>query len=120
MMLITTESVLMELQKAVPSFRMDPDWLLDKLTYPAFNDFARFICSEGEVLQFVSSKEEGLRLSKIGDSMAFLERALQEGDSSVHRLVFECIETLASCEWINHIKEYFGPGVSALWCRHFQ
>lgn len=119
MMLITNQNVLSEMRKAVPGFRIDPEWSLVGLTYPIFNDFARFICSEAEVLQFISLEEEALELSQVGASMAFLERVLQEGDSDLHDLVFECIETIASCEWIEQVKKYFGPRVSDLWVRHF-
>ena len=118
-MLMTMKTVLAELQKAIPGRQMDPEWLSEGNTYLAFGDFARFICSEAQVLQYVGSEAEASRLSQVGASMAFLERALREGDSEVHDLVLECVETLASCEWINQVKKYFGPGVAALWTRHF-
>ena len=111
---ITKDSVLVEMQKEIPGFQIDPEWLMDNLTYPAFNDLARFICSEAEVLQLVSSNE-----SPVVAYLAFLERALRDGDGDVHGMVFECIETLASCRWINQIKKYFGPETNALWNRQF-
>jgi hypothetical protein len=118
-MLITTKTVLDELQKSVPNFQIDSEWLSDGLTYPAFGDFARFICSEAEVLQHVHSEAEASELSQVRISMALLERALQEGDSDVRDLVFDCVETIASCDRINQIKKYFGPELNALWSRHF-
>jgi hypothetical protein len=115
MMLITNESVLEELQRAVPSFRIDPEWLADKLTFPAFNDFARFICTTEEALHLVSERKTAL--SQMEASMAFLERALHDGDDNVRNLVLECIETLASCERIDRIRKYFRPEVDSLWER---
>jgi hypothetical protein len=115
MMFITNESVLEEMQRAMPSFRIDPEWLIDNLTYPAFNDFARFICSTEEALQLASERETAL--SQMEASMAFLERALQYGDDNVRNLVLECIETLASCDRIDQIRKYFQPEVDSLWER---
>jgi hypothetical protein len=120
LMLITLKSILPELQKSVPAFVMNPEWLQIEGTYLIFGGFARFICSEAEVLQYVSSEEEASRLSHVKISMAFLERALQDGDREVHDLALDCLESLASCVWIAQIKKYFGPEVSALWTRHFR
>ena len=116
---MTMETVLAELQKSIPGYQVDPEWLSDGNTYLAFGDFARFICSEAEVLQYVHSEEEASELSRVGSSMSFLERALRDGDSDVQGLVFDCVETLASCDWINQIKKYFGSRVSDLWAHHF-
>jgi hypothetical protein len=119
MMLITRENILSEIQRYVPNFRIDPDWLEDGLTYLVINDLARFICSEAEVLEFVNSEKEAAELSQVPASMSFLERALGDGDSFVRDLVFECVETLASCEQIDQIKKYFGPKVRDLWVQDF-
>jgi len=118
MMPITTETVLSEMQRAVPNFLISPEWISDGLTYLAFNDFARFICSEAEVLQYACSEVEAELLSQVEISMAFLERALRDGDSDVHLLVLECVESLACCEWISQIKKDFGPRVTDLWAHH--
>lgn len=117
-MSITLKDILPELHKSVPAFVMDPKWLEIEGTYLIFGDFARFICSEAEVLQYVSSEEEASELSHVKVSMAFLEWALKEGDRDVHDLVLDCLESLASCDWIAEIKKYFGPEISALWTRH--
>ena len=118
-MLITAENVLSEMQQAVPNFLMNPEWRLEGLTSPVFNDFARFICSEAEVLQYARSETEAGRLSQVETSMAFLERALRDGDGDVHALVLECVETLASCEWVNRARKYFGPTIRDLWVHRF-
>ena len=118
LMLITLKSILPELQKSVPAFVMDPDWLEMDGAYLIFGDFARFICSEAEVLQYVSSEEEASRLSHVKLSVNFLERALKDGDREIHDLVLDCLESLVSCVWIAQIKRYFGPEISALWMRH--
>jgi len=65
MMLMTKETVLLEIQKAVPDFKVNPEWLLNGLTNPIFNDFARFICSEAQVLEFARSDEEISQLSQM-------------------------------------------------------
>jgi hypothetical protein len=107
-----------ELHNSVPAFVMDPEWLEIEGTYLIFGDFARFVCSEAEVLQYVGSEEEASRLSHVKTSMAFLGRALKDGDREVYDLVFDCLESLASCAWVDQIKKYFGPEISALWTRH--
>ena len=117
-MLISLKTVLPELQESVPAFVMDPEWLEMDGTYLIFGDFARFICSEAEVLQYVSSEEEASRLSQVKISVNFLERALKDGDHEIHDLVLDCLESLVSCDWIAQIKKYFGPEISALWTRH--
>jgi hypothetical protein len=118
-MVITLHNILPELQKAVPSFVIDPEWMEIEGSYLIFGDFAQFVCSEAEVLQYVSSDEEASRLSHVKISIAFLERALKDGDRDVHDLVLDCLESVVSCVWIAQIKKYFGPEISALWTRHF-
>ena len=106
---MTKETILSELQRAIPHFRVNPEWLEDGLGYPAINDFARFICSEADTLGW----------DEVDASMAFLERALSDGDSYVRDLVLECVETIDSCESINLLKDHFGTGVRALWEHRF-
>jgi|WetSurMetagenome_2_1015567.scaffolds.fasta_scaffold245518_2 hypothetical protein len=112
-MLLTPESAMTELRRAIPSF--ESDWAIDRLSYLLFNDFARFICSEAEVLQYVKSADEALRLSQVSPCMQFLERLLEEGDSIVRDLVFETIETLDGCVYREDIKKWAGAAVSAIW-----
>jgi hypothetical protein len=57
-MLMTMATVLVELQNAVPGFHATADWSAEGLTYLVFGDFARFIRSEAEVLQYVDSEAE--------------------------------------------------------------
>ena len=70
---MTKATVMSELQRVVPRFRVDSDYLNDQLTYPVFNDFARFICSEAEVLCFANKEDDASRMSQVEVSMAFLE-----------------------------------------------
>jgi hypothetical protein len=78
-MLITLKNIPAELESAGRSFVTDPEWLDIEGTYLVFGDFARFICSQPEVLQYVKSEEEASRLSHVKISMAFLEQMLHEG-----------------------------------------
>jgi hypothetical protein len=78
-MSITLENVIAELRQAVPSFTVDPEWEAEGLSYLVFGDFARFVSSEAEVLQYVASDEEATRLSMVPVCMMFLERAVEEG-----------------------------------------
>ena len=114
-MAITSESAIRELREAVPSFVVNGEWERDRLSYPIFNDFARFICSEAEVLQYVESADEAHRMSQVPTSMQFLERLLSEGDSEVRDLVRETIETLSTCPGDQEVKKWAGPKVSAIW-----
>lgn len=119
-MLMTMDTVLAKLQDAVPGFHPTAEWLSEGNTYLVFGDFARFICSEAEVLQYVHSENEASQLSQVQISVAFLERALRDGDQDVRDLIFDCIESVAGCEWFDQLKKYFGPELNALWARHFQ
>jgi hypothetical protein len=114
-MVLTLESAILELRRAVPSFPIDSDWEVEGLLYPIFNDFARFICSAAEVLQYVTSDAEANRLSQVPICMEFLERALKQGDPTVRDLVHECVETLSECTWSQQIKKWVGPQTSAIW-----
>ena len=114
-MAITVENVIVELRRSLPSFVIDPEWEAEVLPYPVFNDFARFICSEAEVLQYAVSEEERSSLSKVPDCMMFLENALADGDSAVRDLVRECVESMSECPWQEQIKAYAGPLLAAQW-----
>jgi hypothetical protein len=118
-MLMTMDIVLVELQKAVPTFHPTPEWLSERNTYMVFSDFGRFICSEAEVLQYVDSESEARQLTHVQISVDFLERALRDGDRDVHDLILDCLESLATCEWIDKIKKYFGPESNAYLARYF-
>ena len=85
--------------------------------YPVFNDFARFICSEAEVLQYVRSAEEANQLSQVPACMQVRERLLRDGDSDVRDLVSETVETVSSCAREQDIKKWAGPEVLAVWSK---
>ena len=112
---ITLQSAVLELQQAVPSFPIDSEWEENNLSYLAFNDFARFICSQGEVLRYLKPHDDVHRFSEVPRCMQFLERALEEGDAGVHDLILETIETLLECSYQEEIKNYAGPQVTAIW-----
>lgn len=114
-MLLTSESAITELRAALPTFTIDSQSEAERLTYLIFNDFARFICSEAEVLQFVESADEVHRLSQVPAGMQFLERLMREGDHDGRDLATEAIETLASCKYESEIKKWAGPQVLAVW-----
>lgn len=116
-MSITLENAIAELRRAIPSFTVDPEW--EGLSYPVFNDFARFICSEAEVLKYVESDEEATSLSMVPASMMFLEHALEEGDSAVRDLIDDCVQTLIACPQHDQIKVWAKPRVAAIW-KHYQ
>jgi hypothetical protein len=105
---MTTEDVLFEMQQKVPDFHLDAEWLTGKLTYPAFNDLARFMCTAAGNCQW----------GQVDNSVAFLEAAVKDGNSEVQDLVRECLETLAECEWVNSLKTHFGEGLHAIWTIH--
>jgi hypothetical protein len=111
----TPETAISELRSAVPTFPIDAEWERDNLSYLAFGDFARFICSEAEVLQYATSNEEARSLSKVPICMGFLERALEQSDSAGRDMVLDCIETLSACQWEKLIKQWAGPQVSTAW-----
>jgi hypothetical protein len=107
---MTALTILAQLQEAVPHFHIDPEWLEDNLTYPAINDFARYICSEAAVSSTAGSPRDDLRRA-----VTFLEEALRRGDAGVRDLVLECLETLRVCDSMGLVSEYFGPKTQDLW-----
>jgi hypothetical protein len=112
-MVITIDNWVKELRHSVPPFAVDPD--AEGLGYLIANDFARFICSEAEVLQYAASEVERFSLSTVPECMNFLERALADEDSMVRNLVRECVESLVECPWQEQILTFAGPRVIALW-----
>jgi hypothetical protein len=114
-MTITLETAISELRRAVPAFPMDSEYEQDNLSYLVYSDFARFICSEAEVLQYLNSEGEAIRLSKVPVCMRFLERALEQGDSGVRDMISDCVSTLSDCQWEQQIKKWAGPQISAIW-----
>jgi cytochrome c-type biogenesis protein CcmH/NrfF len=104
-----------ELRRAVPAFPIDSEWERGNLSYLAFSDFARFICSEAEVLQYTASEDDAHSLSKVPICMEFLERALEQSDAAVRDMVLDCVETLSACQWEQQIKNWAGPRVLAAW-----
>jgi|ERR1700722_12863408 hypothetical protein len=107
---MTSQTILAQLQKAVPHFHLDPEWFEDNLTYPAINDFARYICSEAAVCSVA-----GIPRDDLHRAVTFLEEALRTGDAGVRDLVFECLETLRVCDSMGLVREYFGPKTQDLW-----
>ena len=112
-MLITREAAIDELHKAIPSFKSE--WSADQLPYLVFADFARFICSEGEVLEYLKPEDEVRRFSKVPACMQILERLIREGDRDVRDLVFETIEALSSCPHNKEIRKWAPPEVLSIW-----
>jgi hypothetical protein len=117
-MAFTLETAIPELRKAVPAFPIDEEWERDNSSYLVFGDFARFICSEAEVLQYATSEQEARSLSHVPVCMEFLERALAESDADGRDMILDSIETLSSSQWERQIKRWAGPQVSAAWGFH--
>jgi hypothetical protein len=114
---VTSLTILEELQKAVPLFRIEPDSLNENLTYLAINDFGRYICSEVVICSIsVTIPRDELRTA-----MSFLEEALNAGDEDVRDLIFECLETirdtLRTSDELGLVLEYLGPKGRDLWKR---
>ena len=102
---ITRANLIESLRVLVPKFEVNPDWLKDELGYPIINDLARYICDQAKLED----------LDEVRSGLAFLEMSLESGDSYIHDLVLESLETLISCDEIGSIKSYFGPRVHDLW-----
>jgi hypothetical protein len=114
-MVFTLETAISELRIAVPECPIDNEWEQDNLAYLAFSELARFICSEAEVLQYVTSEEEANRLSKFPICMQFLEHAFEQGDSNAREMILDCVDNISGCQWGPQIKKWAGPHVSAIW-----
>jgi hypothetical protein len=104
-MRITRETLIPALHEAVPCFVIDPLWAEDNLGYPIINDLARHIC------EWASIGDEG----EVKTALNFLEASLADGDAYVRDLVYECLETLLSCDKLSEIKVNFGPRLRDLW-----
>ena len=111
----TLETAISELRRAIPEFPIDSEWEQDNLSYLAYNDFARFICSEAEVLQHLAPDEAATEFSKVPICMRFLESALEQSDSEARDMISDCVCTLSGCQWETQIKKWAGPQISAIW-----
>jgi hypothetical protein len=98
------------MQKAVPHFCVDPEWLRDNLTYTTINDFARYICSEAAMCSIADE----IPRFELSSALSFLEEALRTGDTEVQNLIFECLDTLQACNAIRLVREHLGPKTKAL------
>lgn len=112
-MLLTPESAITELRNAVPSF--ESEWTDDRLSYLVFNDFARFICSEAEILAYLKPGEKADSFSQVPACMQVLERLVREEDPNLRDLVSEAIETLSAYPHSQHVKKWAGPEVRTDW-----
>lgn len=102
---ITGNNLIDSLRRMVPGFTINPDWVGDNLAYPIINDLARYVCDQASLKEF----------DKVRHGLQFLEAGLERGDSYVHDLVHESLETLLSCECIDAIRSQFGPRVLDYW-----
>ena len=102
-----------EFRKAVPNFTIDTE--REGVADSIFDEFAKYICAEAEVLQFVRSQREGRGLSDTPRCLRFLERALAADDLAPRGQVVDCVRTLAKCEWSETIWEWAGPRVREVW-----
>jgi hypothetical protein len=94
-MVFTLETAISELRRAAPEFPIDSEWEQDKNSCLAYNDFARFICSEAEVQQYLAPGEEATQFSKVPICMRFLESAPEQGDAEVRDMIFGlCLHSL--------------------------
>jgi hypothetical protein len=107
---ITESNLIDSIRLVVPKFDIDQDWVDDILGYPIINDLARYICDRARLEDF----------EEVKSGLAFLEMGLEDGDSYLHGLVHESLETLQSCQHIESIKKYFGPRVHDFWIASFQ
>jgi hypothetical protein len=101
---MTRETFVNDLRSAVPEFEIDVLWAEDNLGFPIINDFARYTCETAAI----DPKD-------VENALHFLEKCMKEGDSYIHDLVHECLESLSSCPNIDSIKSIFGPLVKNLW-----
>ena len=111
----TLVTAISELRRAIPTFPIDAEWERENLSYLAYGDFARFICSEAEVLQYTTSEDEAHSLSKVPICMEFLERVLEQSDAAGRDMILDCVETLSACPWEEQIKKWAGPQVLGAW-----
>jgi hypothetical protein len=106
---ITSANLIESLRLVVPKFEIDPLWLEDNLGYLIINDLGRYICEQAKLGDF----------DEVRSGLAFLEMSMESGDSYMHDLVHESLETLTSCHDIGSIRSYFGPRVRDLWSAAF-
>ena len=107
---ITSSNLLLSLRRIVPGFEINPDWEEDGLGYPIINDLARYIGDQARLGQF----------DKVREGLAFLESGLELGDSYIHDLVHESLETFLSYDCIDMIESQFGPRVLDYWNSHLK
>jgi hypothetical protein len=100
--LITKDNFLTVLRDQLPQF--NSDWATENIGYLIINDLARYVCSE-------ACAYEEIEVSK---AITLLDTLQKEGDSYIKDLVYECLESLTSCERYAEIKKHFTAELSAI------
>ena len=77
----------------------------DNLGYPIYQFLAR------HVFKWASIGDD----DEVRTGLNFLEAALADGGAYVSELVYECLDTLVSCDEVSEIKPSFGPRLMDLW-----
>ena len=92
------------IQKAVPSFSPNDEYVQDGLTYYLINDLGSFICRSA-----ISSSTR-----ELDQGLDFLESLLAEEDSEAEKLVGDCIWGLLDCSAYEDIRPLFGSPLRKL------
>jgi hypothetical protein len=103
-MTIAWEEVFPMLAEAVPGFRPSKEGWEDRLSYPYISDMVRFVND-----QTFLGDAEAKQLSRL------LETLLADGDSMVHDLAVDAVETVSECENGILIAAHFGPETRRIW-----
>jgi len=106
-MSIDYEDVFDVLAEAVTDFKPSEAELEDRLSYPFLNGMVRFACDR-------AFPEFDTSLHQFAD---LFERLICEGDSNVHDLAHDALETVWEHDEREFISGYFGPKTRELWGR---
>lgn len=113
--ILTFENFLPTLQKDIPGFSPDPEWLSDGEYGPNLyligSDFARHICEEA---RWMNDLGEARLMIDLSASVSFLEKALIDGDDDVRDLLIDIFETLTESPHVNLIRPLLGHN-SQIW-----
>jgi hypothetical protein len=106
-MTIEFEDVFPILADAIPEFKPSAEDLEDRLSYLFLNDMARWVCDRGY---------PGFE-NQMGQFAALFEKLISEGDSNVHDLAHDALETVWEGDEREFVARHFGPKTRELWDR---
>jgi hypothetical protein len=96
--------------EALPEFKPSPDDLEDHLSYLVMSDMVRYVCDRS----YSGFPEYETLMQQFAD---LLERLISEGDSNVHDLAHDGLDSVWEHEERDELAKHVGPKTREVWER---